>query len=133
MRRVTRLKFAMLQWFRVHASCVAGALLVSLTALGGSLVAPHPIDCHDACAATVTHDASAHRVRADVPDAESHPLHCLVCHWARSFRPHTETRFLHAPAIQAGTRVHIVVTPVAHAAPVAQPPLRSPPSSPDLS
>lgn len=123
----------MMQWFRVQASRVAGALLVSVTMLGGSLVAPHPIDCHDACAETVTHDASAHRIRAHVPEAESHPLHCLVCHWARSFRPHTETRLLHAPAAQAGARIHIVDFTAAPAAQVAQPPLRSPPASPALS
>ena len=122
----------MLQWFRVQASRVAGALLVSVTVLGGSLVAPHPVDCHDACAVTVTHDASAHRMSADVPDAESHPLHCLVCHWSRSFRPRTEATFLHAPAVQAGARVHLVVFTAAPAAQVAQPPLRSPPASPVL-
>lgn len=123
----------MLRWFRVRASQIAATLLVSVTALGGSLLAPHPIDCHDACAVAVTHDASAHRVHANVPETEDHPLHCLVCHWARSFRPQTETRFVPAPAAQAGTRVHVVVFTVAPADQVAQPPLRSPPTPPALS
>jgi hypothetical protein len=123
----------MLRWFRARASRIAATLIVSLTALGGSLLAPHPIDCHDECAAAVTHDASAHGMRANVPATEEHPLHCLVCHWARSFRPQTETRFVPAPAAQAGTRVHVVVFTVAPSDQVAQPPLRSPPASPALS
>ena len=122
----------MLRWFRVQSSSVATALLVSVTALGGSLVAPHPLDCHEACVVLVTHDASAHQIRADVAETDAHPLHCLVCHWARSFRPQTETRFFPAPAAQAGTRIHLVVFTAAPAAQVAQPPLRSPPASPVL-
>ena len=122
----------MLRWFRARASRIAATLLVSVTALGGSLLAPHPIDCHDACAVAVTHDASEHGMRADVSGTEDHPLHCLVCHWARSFRPQTETRFVAAPAVQAGTRIHIVVFTATASSQVAQPPLRSPPASPVL-
>ena len=121
-------------WFRAKSRIVAAALLVSLASLGGSLYAPHAVDCHDAECGTifVAHDASAHRVSAAPAAAETHPLHCLVCHWARSFRPRIEVRFLTAPAAQAGYVVHIeYFTPAARAR-AAQPPLRSPPSSPDL-
>ena len=80
----------------------------------------------------VAHDASAHRVTAAPAAAETHPLHCLVCHWARSFRPRIEVRFLTAPAAQAGVVVHVEYFTAAARARAAQPPLRSPPSSPDL-
>jgi hypothetical protein len=121
-------------WFRVRARTVAATLLVSLVSLGMSLYARHAVDCHDADCGTilVAHDASAHRVASDPAAAEAHPLHCLVCHWARSFRPRIEVRFLAAPAAQAGVTVHVEYSTAAVSAPVAQPPLRSPPSSPDL-
>ena len=121
-------------WFRARARTVAATLLVSLTSLGMSLYAPHSADCHDPDCETVlvAHDASAHRVTAAPAAAETHPLHCLVCHWARSFRPRIEVRFLTTPAAQAGAVVHVEFFTAAVSAPVAQPPLRSPPSSPDL-
>ena len=121
-------------WFRARARAVSATLLVSLASLGMSLYAPHPADCHDADCETilVAHDASAHRVTAAPAAAETHPLHCLVCHWARSFRPRIEVRFLTAPAAQAGVTVHVEYFTAAVSAPVAQPPLRAPPSSPDL-
>jgi hypothetical protein len=121
-------------WFRARARAVSATLLVSLASLGMSLYAPHPADCHDADCGTilVAHDASAHRVTAAPTAAETHPLHCLVCHWARSFRPRIEVRFLTAPAAQAGVTVHVEYFTTAVSAPVAQPPLRAPPSSPDL-
>jgi hypothetical protein len=121
-------------WFRAWARTVAATLLVSLASLGMSLYAPHAVDCHDVDCGTilVAHDASAHRLTADPSAPETHPLHCLVCHWARSFRPRSEVRFLTAPAAQAGVVVHVEYVTAAVSAPVAQPPLRSPPSSPDL-
>ena len=117
-------------WFRSCARHIAATLLVSVIALGGSLAAPHADDCHDAAChpGAVPHDASAHAFTAPSQDDGAHPLHCLVCHWARSFRPPTEVRFVSAPAIQAGTRLHVESFTVARATTVAQPPLRSPPS-----
>jgi hypothetical protein len=124
----------MLSWFRSTAPGVAATLLLSLAALGRSFYGPHPADCHDAdCGAIfIAHDASAHRVTAAPAAADTHPLHCLVCHWARSFRPRVEVRFLTAPAAQAGFVVHIEYFTASARARAAQPPLRSPPSSPDL-
>jgi len=121
-------------WFRAKVRIIAAVLLASLASLGGSLYAPHAVDCHDADCGTilVAHDASAHRVTAAAAAAETHPLHCLVCHWARSFRPRIEVRFLTAPAAQAGFVVHIEYFTAAARPRAAQPPLRSPPSSPDL-
>ena len=124
----------MLQWFRVRASRVAAVLLVSVAALGASHAAPHQDDCHDAACATVAvpHDASAHQVRSPSPATDNHPLHCLVCHWVRSFRPRPEVRIVSAPAIQTGVRLHVESFTAPAAATVAQPPLRSPPASPVL-
>lgn len=121
----------MLQWFRIRAARVAATTLVGLIAVGGAAVAPHDDDCHDAAcrAVVVEHDASAHRVGAPSL-AESHPLHCLVCHWVRAFRPPAEARFVSTLASATSVRIHIQFFVVSSRAPVAQPPLRSPPASP---
>ena len=118
-----------MRWFRVYASRIATAAILSLVAVGMSAAAPHEDDCHDAAChpIAVEHDASAHRVAAPAAAAE-HPPHCLVCHWARSFRPHTESRVLTAPASRAGVTIHVEYFTAAVTAPAAQPPLRSPPS-----
>jgi hypothetical protein len=120
-----------MNWFRSSARAIAATLLTSLATLAISFVRPHPVDCHDAgcAAAAVVHDASAHRVRGDTSGVDSHPLHCSLCHWARSFRPHIETKFVPAPATAAGAHIHLAFLTPAHRAPLAQPPLRSPPAS----
>lgn len=122
----------MLSWFRVHASRIAVTAIVSLAAVGVSAGSPHEDDCHDAgCRAmAVEHDAAAHRFGAPPTGADAHPLHCLVCHWVRSFRPRTESRIIPTPAAEAGTAVHVELFTATASAPAAQPPLRSPPSSP---
>ena len=117
----------MLQWFRRHASRLATILLVSMGVLDGAILSPHADDCHDACAAVAEHDASAHRWQAALLEEGAHPLHCLVCHWARSFRPNTEPRTVSALAVPAGVPIHLDPFTVAHSSPAAQPPLRSPP------
>jgi hypothetical protein len=122
----------MLQWCRVRAGRVAAALLVSMTTLGASHAWPHDDDCHDAACVVVAHDASAHVIGAKVPP-ESQPQHCLVCHWARAFRPPTEARITHVPAIGGGITLHAESDPVAAPEAAAQPPLRAPPASPTLS
>ena len=122
----------MLRWCRVHASRIAAAAIASLAAAGGSAVVPHEDDCHDVTclAMAVEHDAAAHSITAPPTGADTHAQHCLVCHWARSFRPHITARFVPAPATNAGVHVHYDFLTVAWTAPVAQPPLRSPPASP---
>jgi hypothetical protein len=120
-----------MRWFRLHASRIATVAMLSLAALGLSAAVPHEDDCHDATCqpVAVEHDASAHRVTSPAA-AEDEAPHCLVCHWARSFRPHTEPRVVAAPIIEPGVTLHVALVTAALSAPVAQPPGRSPPSSP---
>jgi len=120
----------MLQWFRARASGIVAIAMLSMAAVGGSAVVPHADDCHDAACVAVEHNAAAHRIGATSPDADNHPLHCLVCHWVRAFRPSTEARFVSAPSTDAADNVNVEIVTVPGRAPVAQPPLRSPPSSP---
>ena len=122
----------MLYWFRVHASRIAVTAIISLAAVGVSAGSPHEDDCHDAgCRAmAVEHDAAAHRFGAPPAGADAHPLHCVICHWVRSFRPRAEARIMSAPAVDAGTAIHVELFTVAASAPAAQPPARSPPSFP---
>jgi len=122
----------MLSWFRFRAPGIAATLLVSLAGLVASTASPHEDDCHGAeCSAIfVEHDAAAHRVAAPSTNVDTHPLHCLVCHWARSFRPPIATAFDVAPVVLAGIRVQFDFIAIARNAQVAQPSPRSPPSSP---
>jgi hypothetical protein len=122
----------MLCWFRVYAPRIAVTAIMSLAAVGVSAVSPHVDDCHDAgCGAVaVNHDASAHVVGGPPTGTDAHPLHCLVCHFVRSFRPWADARIVTTPAADAGTALHIEFSAAAASAPAAQLPARSPPSSP---
>ena len=118
----------MLTWFRRKARGLGATLLVSLGAMGMSLLAPHPLDCHDTdCGIGVVHDAAAHQIGADTAGNRSEPLHCLACHWARSFRPQVESRIIPAPVREGSVRILNELATLTASAPVAQPPLRSPP------
>jgi hypothetical protein len=121
----------MLQWFRVRASTIATVAMFSMAAVGGAAVVPHEDDCHDACPASVgAHNPAAHRIGGTSVDADNHPLHCLVCHWVRAFRPRTEARVVSAPSTETAVNIYVEIVSTSGRAPVAQPPLRSPPSSP---
>lgn len=123
----------MLKWFRAWTRCTAVVVLASLASLGISLAGAHSDDCHDGCLVAVVHDASAHQVSPGSSTPEAPPLHCLVCHWARAFRPRTETVFVAAPVAATGIWINVEIFTAAPVAPSAQPPLRSPPASPALS
>ena len=103
----------MLQWFRSRASSIAVCAVVAMGVVGGS---------------AVVHDAAAHAVRAPIAPETEHPLHCLVCHWVRAFRPRTEARVVSAPTSDAGAGMPVQFFAIFSRAPVAQPPLRSPPA-----
>ena len=117
-----------MQWFRTSASRVALAARLSLAAATFSAAAPHG-GAHDAACDLVTaeHDASAHRMTA-AATTDEHSLHCLACHWARSFRLRTEIRVVLIAASAAGIADPVEYVPTVVSAPVAQPPLRSPPA-----
>ena len=124
----------MLKWFRLAKRYTAVVVLASLASLGISLAGPHEDECHDAeCFGAIVHDPADHQIAADTSRDEAPPLHCLVCHWARSFRPHGETAFVAAPVAVAGPWINVEIYTAAPVAPAAQPPLRSPPASPVLS
>lgn len=120
----------MLQWFRARASSIAAVAMLAMAAVGGSAVVPHEDDCHDTCPAVVDHNPGAHRIGGKSVDADSHPLHCLVCHWVRAFRPRTEARVVSVPSTETAVNIHADIVSIAGRAPIAQPPLRSPPASP---
>ena len=122
-----------LKWFRARGPCIAVAVLASFASLGISLTGVHPDDCHDDCMVVVVHDASAHQVSSGSSAPDAPPFHCLVCHWARSFRPFSQAVFVAAPVAATGIWINVEIYTAAPVAPSAQPPLRSPPASPALS
>jgi hypothetical protein len=123
----------MLAWFRRRAPGLGAVVLLALGAMGASELSPHPFDCHVGCvAAFVEHDESAHRIGASQTSQHEHPLHCLACHWSRSFRPPVYVAAFSASALVLDVRLPLEVFAVVYATLAAQPPLRSPPSSPVL-
>jgi hypothetical protein len=122
----------MLHWFRAQASSIAVTAMLSMAVVSGAAVVPHEDDCHDAACRAIAaeHNPSAHRVGATPVDEDNHPLHCLVCHWIRAFRPRTEARIISLPSTDASIGIRVEIVTISGRAPVAQPPLRSPPASP---
>jgi hypothetical protein len=126
-----------LSWFRSRARALAALVFVSLAAFGASTLKPHEDDCHDsACLSTfVVHDPAAHSWEGPASHDEEHSLHCVVCHWIRSFKPAlVVTQFL-APSAADAPRLLTRFVAAPSPFPAAQPPLRSPPyhSSSDVS
>jgi hypothetical protein len=122
----------MLHWSRSHLRALAVAVLVSLSTLATWSLAVHELDCYDRDGAPefVVHDASAHAFRGATPDPGEHPVHCVLCHWTRSFAPRVHSVTL-APSVARST----VAAPAPLVRPVsvfadAQPPLRGPPATP---
>ena len=124
----------MLSWFRASASRIATVVVVSLAALGTSAVGSHGDDSHDsACvAASVEHDAAAHRFTSPQSPDPSQPDHCLVCHWVRSFRPRTEARVVFGRGVQTVAVRQVEGVTTLAIGRIAQPPLRAPPISPNV-
>jgi hypothetical protein len=124
----------MLAWFRARSSRIATLAMASLLALGVSAVSPHVDDCHDegCLGIAVQHDASAHRFVAPASDTDVSHLHCLVCHWVRSFRPRTEARvqFIADAGTQKTFDSELFAFDVT--APTSLPLLRAPPAPPAL-
>jgi len=122
----------MLHWSRSHLRALAATVLVSLSTLGAWSLAVHELDCYDldGAPAFVSHDASAHAFRSPAPAESDHPLHCVLCHWTRSFAPRVHGVTL-APHV--ARQIVAVPAPLARLASAfadAQPPLRGPPATP---
>lgn len=122
----------MLAWSRVKARAIGTLLFVSLATLGASTALPHPDDCHHACVASLLpHDPADHSIQGpSAPD--QHPLHCIICHWIRTFRPDPERASFEVPSAPDAPAVHVETFAPATSFPAAQPPLRSPPAPPAL-
>lgn len=119
-------------WYRARARSLAALLLVAWASLGAATAAPHHDDCHDAVCLTTpveTHDHSSHRLHSPPVPAE-HPLHCVVCHWIRAFKPLWQSENAPAVTTPVAVAVHVVSTASPSAFPAAQPPLRAPPIAP---
>jgi hypothetical protein len=123
----------MLRALGAKAREIAALLLVSLAVSGGVRLLPgHAADGHDiACTPGVAlpHDESDHRLASDQGAASEHPLHCLVCHLARSLRPASAPLKQPAPDLPPRAFVHTDFVPAPMAAVSAQPSPRSPPST----
>ena len=111
---------------RASSVVVIAVLCVSTLSMAFGAVGHSGAD-HQATAAYVQHDASAHRFQGDADADHAHPLHCVACHVARLLRPRADAALLTAPAIEAGRHASVQSVPVAHPVFAAQPPLRSPP------
>jgi hypothetical protein len=123
----------MLQWIRARGRLVAATVLVALVGLGGVSSVSHAGDCHDQdCGMSVLpHDPASHSIRTGSA-AESHPLHCVLCHWTRSTRPSTEAAHHLPRPVTDPVRLYAEVLGALSLVHAAQPPLRSPPVAPAL-
>jgi hypothetical protein len=116
----------MLSWFRARAPFIARVALLSLLVLTARSAAPHEDDCHDSACADVSHDPSSHSIGRESTDL-SQALHCVLCHWTRSFRSPTPAAHLTALAPRRDLRLSIDVLLAPQRVAAAQPPLRAPP------
>lgn len=121
-----------MRWFRAWGRSLAATVLVSLSLVSAGAAALHGSACHDAeCAIRVVeHDASAHAFENAQSSSDEPPLHCVLCHWTRSFRPSTGSNHHGFVVESRDVRFHVTDVAVPHVCPAAQPPLRSPPASP---
>jgi hypothetical protein len=121
----------MLAWYRTRTRALASLLLVAMASLAAATSAPHADDCHETLCVTsvVEHDAASHRFEGPPPPDE-HPLHCVVCHWIRAFKPAAPATQSQTPPAPDDVLVHAPFVGTPAAFPAAQPPLRSPPTSP---
>jgi hypothetical protein len=123
----------MLRVFRGQALAISSAVLLSLAAatISQTLLA-HTPDEHDigwAPLRAVPHDESAHQLGAAQTSDSPHPLHCLVCHWVRAFRPLRSALAHQAPDLERRASLHFGALPAPTTLVTAQLTLRSPPST----
>lgn len=120
---------------RHHLRALAAAVLVSLSALGVWSTVAHGLDCFDhddAVVAVVVHDASAHVFSSAAPADEDRPIHCVLCHWTRTFGPSVQS-VAAAPSLADRTvAIPVDDATVPRLVAAVQPPLRAPPSASTL-
>lgn len=81
----------------------------------------------------VAHDSSAHYFGSGDAARDRGADHCVACHLGRSFKPGLETTTVTAPVVEARSSRRPEESTAPTRAPVAQPPLRSPPHVTGLS
>ena len=119
----------MLHVFRRHLRGLAVAVLAALSAVGGWSTLTHGFDHHDIdnAPAFVVHDASEHAFRGPEPLDGERPVHCVLCHWTRTYGPGIQSAsVVHAVASRT-LSIHVVDAGLVHGLTVVQPPLRAPP------
>ena len=125
----------MLHRIRPHLRTLAAAVLVSVSALGAWSTFAHGLDCFDhddAVVAVVVHDASAHVFSSAAPADEDRPIHCVLCHWTRTFGPSVQS-VAAAPSLADRTvAIPVDDATVPRLVAAVQPPLRAPPSASTL-
>jgi len=117
----------MVSFVRARATGVITLLVLAIS----TVEMPHAAGVHydpDCDLVVVAHDASAHRIDSSGPTQAERPEHCLACHWGRSFRPGVDADGVGAPLVETTVAVVPAFPSVHGRAPVAQPPLRSPPA-----
>ena len=124
----------MLHQIRRQLRTLAATVLVLVSALGAWSTVAHDLDCHDSDGAPVlvVHDASAHAFRTTTPPDSQRPVHCVLCHWTRTFGPGAQSVSVAPVAVSRSLALPARETSPARLVAAAQPPLRAPPSAPLL-
>jgi hypothetical protein len=122
----------MLHRLRHHLRTLAAAVLVSVSALGAWSTFAHGLDCFDhddAVVAVVVHDASAHVFSSAAPADEDRPIHCVLCHWTRTFGPSVQSVSAVPSLVDRTVAIPVDDATAPRLLATAQPPLRAPPSA----
>jgi hypothetical protein len=126
----------MLLQLRRRLRVLAAAVLVSMSAVTGWSALAHELDSHDHDTAPsfVVHDESAHAFRTPSPSASERPVHCVLCHWTRTFAVGFQSVAVLYSSSSRALRVEAAPGGLLHPISSVQPPLRAPPalSSPDV-
>jgi hypothetical protein len=121
----------MLAWYRLRSRALASVLLVGLSCLTAATGMRHHDDCHETvCVSAAVHHNPADHSFEGPPAPDDHPLHCVVCHWIRAFKPVGQAVQSQTPSTADDVLVHAPFVGTPASFPAAQPPLRSPPATP---
>jgi hypothetical protein len=120
----------MLHHVRRHLRSFAATMLVLVSVVGAWSTAAHGLDCHDRDGAPVfvAHDASAHAFRSPVLPDRERTVHCVLCHWTRTFGPGVQSVSTALDVVSRTLAVPARDAVVSRFVAAAQPPLRAPPA-----